>query len=68
MSLYDYLRSRDVAVLDVPFYTLIMAALRQADTENAEKIRLAWPDVAQEFKARYNAPGGVLAGEETRYD
>lgn len=42
------------------FYALIMAAMRQADTDNAERLRRCWPDVWQELHARYNAPGGIL--------
>ena len=63
MSLFDYRASQHLASIDAPFYALIMAALRQADTSNVAKIRAAWPEVAAEFQARYNAPGGVLPGE-----
>lgn len=59
MSYHEYLVSRELAG-HAPFYALLMAALRQADTENAAKIRRAWPDLAAEFEARYHAPGGVL--------
>ena len=61
---YEYEESHRVAELGVGFYALIMAALRQADTFNAEKLRAAWPDVCDEMQARYNAPGGLLPGEE----
>jgi hypothetical protein len=37
--------------------------MRKADTTNAAKLRAAFPDVWNEFQARYNAPGGVLADE-----
>lgn len=63
MSRYDYEVSKRVAALDVPFYALIMAAYRQADTVNAAKLRAAWPDVVDELSARYNAPGGVVPGD-----
>jgi hypothetical protein len=61
--LYDYRASQHLGTLDAPFYALVMAALRQADTSNAAKIRAAWPEVAAEFEARYNAPGGILPGD-----
>jgi hypothetical protein len=63
MSLHEYLKSQDIARLDFPFYSLIMAAMRQADTINFDKLKLAFPETAKEMQARYNAPGGLLGGE-----
>lgn len=63
MSLFDYECSKNVAALDVPFYALIMAAMRQADTQNAALLRASWPQVWDELDARYNAPGGRIEGE-----
>lgn len=60
MSFYDYAESKEIAALDYPFYSLIMAAMRQADTNNAEKLARSWPDVWDELNARYNAPGGLI--------
>lgn len=48
------------------FYALIMAAMRQADTDNARKLREAFPATYRELRDRYNAPGGILEGEEER--
>lgn len=45
------------------FYALIMAAMKNADTENMAKLRAAWPEVYSEVVARYNAPRGLLVGE-----
>jgi hypothetical protein len=67
MSLYDYRESQKIAAFDFPFYSLIMAAMRQADSENIEKLKREFPAVWQEFSARYNAPGGILEGEQDRY-
>jgi hypothetical protein len=64
MSHYDYIVSKTLSEYDAPFYALIMAAMRQADSTNAAKLRGAWPDVWDELQARYNAPGGVLDGEQ----
>ncbi len=61
MSLYDYQRSQHIC--DEPFYVLIMAAMRRADTNNAEKLREAFPGTWRELEARYHAPGGLLDGE-----
>jgi hypothetical protein len=64
MSLYDYKESQQIAKKDYPFYALIMAAMRQADTDNAEKLKEAFPEVWKELKARYNAPAGCLTDRE----
>jgi hypothetical protein len=48
---------------DPPFYALLFALIRKADTSNMEKIAREWPDVVAEFKMRYNLPGGLLPGE-----
>jgi hypothetical protein len=64
MSYADYEISRDLVTRYVPFYALIMTAMRQADTGNMAKLRLAWPDVADELEARYHAPGGLLGAEQ----
>jgi hypothetical protein len=63
MSLHDYQVSKQLAALDAPFYALIMAAMRQADTHNQVRLRNQWPQVWDELQARYNAPGGLLVDE-----
>jgi hypothetical protein len=63
MSFRDYQDGRRIADEGWPFYALIHAAIRQADTENAAKIQAMWPELAAEAQARYNAPGGVLPEE-----
>jgi len=61
MSYYDYDWSKHLEMEDPPFYGLIMAAMRKADTENLIKLRSMWPRcVCAELYKRYNAPGGVL--------
>jgi hypothetical protein len=64
MSLYDYRRSQALYVADEPFYGLIMAAMRRADTDNLELLRRAFPETHAELHARYHAPGGLLPGED----
>ena len=64
MSLYDYKASQQIAAEDYPFYALIMAAMRQADTGNAELLEEAFPAIWKELAARYNAPRGILPGED----
>ena len=64
MSRYDYEASKAIVAQDWPFYALIMAAMRQADTQTAYTLRNAWPHVWDELQARYNAPGGRLGDDE----
>jgi len=69
MSYYDYEYSKEICVDDPPFYGLIMAAMRRADTDNAERLKEAFLEVWEELVRRYNSPGGRLpeeAGEEFR--
>lgn len=63
MSLYDYEVGRQIAIEEYPFYAIIQAAMRQADTDNLTKLRTAFPDVYRELQVRINAPGGYLPGE-----
>jgi len=49
-----------------PFYALIMAAMRQADTDNLERLKEAFPDVWAELSTRYMREGGFLPGEYKR--
>lgn len=60
MSLYDYKQSNEISKTDPPFYALVMAAMRKADTFNLAALRAAFPGTYREFEARYNAPGGIL--------
>lgn len=63
MSRYDYEKSKEIAAKDYPFYALIMAAMRQADTNNAANLKAAFPETWKELEARYNAPAGILEGD-----
>jgi len=55
---------KSIRLSSEPFYALIMAAMRQADTNNLEKLQQAWPNVLDELRKRYNAPGGALDDQE----
>jgi hypothetical protein len=63
MSLYDYRMCRQLAQQDPPFYALIMAAMRKADSINLAKLRREWPDVWAELDARYHLPEGKFPSE-----
>jgi hypothetical protein len=60
MSRFDYLASLDIAKQGHPFYGVIMAAMRQADTYNLDALQEAFPATWNELQERYNAPGGYL--------
>lgn len=64
MSRYDYQQSQEIQARNYPFYALIMAAMRQADSDNIERLKMVFPDVWIELMSRYNSPGGLLKGEE----
>jgi hypothetical protein len=64
MSLHSYQQSRELLRDDPPFSALIMAAMRKADTINSLRLKSAFPAIAAELQARYDAPGGLLPGEE----
>jgi hypothetical protein len=59
MSIVDYYQSVSLAA-DGSFYSLLMAAMRNADTDNLEKLKAAFPEIFNELQARYNAMGGAL--------
>ena len=59
MSYHEYLAAKELLRLDPPFYALLMAAMHGCDSDNEMKLRQAWPELWEETKARYNAPGGV---------
>jgi hypothetical protein len=62
-GLHDYRAGRALAAQGHSFYALIQAAMRQADSPNAAKLRAAWPEEMAELQARYDRTGGLLEGE-----
>lgn len=65
MSRFDYDVSREIAKNDPPFASLIMAAMRKADSINIAKLAAVFPEIHDEVRARHNAPGGMLESERT---
>jgi hypothetical protein len=57
---FSYRASVELGKNDPDFYGLVMAAMRKADSFNAERLRRAFPEVWDDLQARYNAPGGIL--------
>ena len=65
MSFYDYKLSEKLSEDDVPFYALIMAAMKKADNINEIKLREAFPELWEELYKRYHAPfPGELENEQ----
>jgi len=63
VSYHEYEESLKLNAEDAPFFALIMAAMRKADSFNIERLRVAFPETYRELTARYNAPGGRLPGD-----
>lgn len=63
MSLHEYKVSQHISAQDHPFYALLMACFRKADSDNLEKLRRAYPETWHEFQERHHAPGGRLDEE-----
>ena len=63
VSWHEYRVSQELELQGLPFYALIMGAMRQADTHNADILKRAFPKTWAELEARYHAPGGNLPGE-----
>jgi len=68
MSYYDYRKSQEIAAEGYPFYALVMACMRQADTHNYIKLQDTFPEVEAELVERYNAPGGLIKQELDKLD
>ena len=63
MSLHSFNVSIEIMRDDPPFYALIMAAMRKADTQNIAKLRSVFPEIWSELDERYWTPGGLIASE-----
>lgn len=62
MSLHEYEVSRHIDP-ELPFYALIMAAMRRADDSNLRGLQEVFPAVWYELQQRYDAPGGRIPGD-----
>ena len=60
MSRNDYMKSGEIESFGYPFYAIIMAAMRQADDKNLEKLKSVFFDTWDELHKRYHSPGGHL--------
>jgi hypothetical protein len=53
MTQHDFIIRRKIEELDPPFYAIIMAAFRKADSTNAKLLQDAFPEIWAEFYDRY---------------
>ena len=60
---YEYMVGRELEAKDIPFYALIQAAMRRADTGNLYKLQTVFSQVWAELQERYDTPGGYLKEE-----
>lgn len=60
---FTYQASKGLMRGDPSFYSLLMAAMRKADTFNEARLRSLFPTVWDDLVARYDAPGGVLPSD-----
>jgi hypothetical protein len=60
MSYKDYQQSREIAIMDFPYYAMVMAAYRTEDAgrENCTKIENEWPTA---FRRAYDTEVGIVA-------
>lgn len=66
ISYYDYGLSKRIASQDYPFYALLAALIRQADSDNLKRLESVFPEEVEEFRQRYNNAGGLLNAELER--
>jgi len=64
MTLHDYEVSKAIEVANYPFYALIMAAMRKADSSNQLTLAFGFPEVWKELQYRYWSAGGLMPGED----
>ena len=60
LSLCEYEQSKHISAQCYPFYALLAALMRDADTDNTAKLKAAWPELWESMRRRYNAPVGVV--------
>ena len=63
MSKFNYDESRELEAKGYSFDSLIMTAMRQADSINSDKLKTMWPYIRAELQERYDSPGGLLESE-----
>ena len=63
MTYYEYEVGKKLEKMELPFYGIIQGAMRRAAAESDENLEMSkgcFPEVWNDLKKRYNAPGGKL--------
>ena len=63
MSRFEYQEGKRLERANYSFSALIQAAMRCADKENQEKLKVAFPAIWDELRERSKARGGLLPEE-----
>ena len=63
VSYEDYKIGKELSRKDYSFYALLQATMRQADTENLQKLTLLFPETRKELAHRITSPEGLLPEE-----
>lgn len=67
MSYYDYHKGIELESFcedhDIPFAAMIQVAMRRSGSDELDKLRVSFPEIWEDLRTRYNAPGGMLPGE-----
>ena len=50
------------------FYSLLMATIREAGSDELELLEDAFPEVVRELRQRYNAPGEIIEGDRFSHE
>ena len=60
LNCIDYKIAMVLAASDLPFSSLLAAAMARADSRNMAVLKSGFPQLAEDLLLRYDAPGGVL--------
>jgi hypothetical protein len=60
LNQYEYRKSLEISAYGYPFYALLAALMRDADTDNLEKLRSAFPGIYESLVRWTKTPGAYL--------
>lgn len=67
-GLHAYHVSRLLSMKNIPFAALLFECIRRADSHNYARLKMAFPEIVEEMRRRYNAPLGVLMEDAIETD
>lgn len=59
LSVFDYQESLRIEIRGAPFYAVLAAAMRRADSENLERLRFMFPIIYTDLERWRNTPGAL---------